>query len=95
MYKLILQIFEAKLLTGCADVPLLVPIPLHDAVDTGDQDVAADVEFALVVEEGRLEVALDYEGAGRRALLGGEGFNFGEGVQHGDAVAAVGVLAWF
>lgn len=59
MYQFIVQVFQGVLFAGGSDVALLVPVSLDESVDAGDQDVASDVKFALVVEEGVLHVLLD------------------------------------
>lgn len=59
MYQLIIQVFQGVFFASGSDVALLVPISLDESVHAGDQDVASDVEFPLIVEEGVLHILLD------------------------------------
>lgn len=77
MDQFIIQVFQSVFLTCGSDVALLVPISLDQSVDAGDQDVASDIEFSFVVEEGVLHVFLDDEGATVSAFLGEEGTDLG------------------
>lgn len=61
VYQFIIQIFKGVLFAGGSDVTLLVPISFDDSIDAGDQDVASDVEFSLVVKKRVLHVFLDDE----------------------------------
>jgi len=84
---------------GGADVAVLVAVESELAVDEGDQHVAADVELALVVEEGR-DVALQDEatGLGLLALAHPPAQLLHSGsalLRHCDASAPVRILPWF
>lgn len=59
MDEFVLNVFETVLFACGSDITLLIPVAFDDAVDCGDEDVAADVELALVVEEWVLHVLLD------------------------------------
>ena len=84
----------AELFDAGAQVTLLVPVSVKLTGDWGDQDVAADVEFAVAVKEGR-DVVLDettfvflvqLEDGGDYALLA---------FYYGNSLSSVSVLAWF
>ena len=92
VYKAILQVLQSELLTRSAHIPVLVPVPLDRAIDTGKKDKATDVELATIVEERVLHVFLDDEGTVGPAALGDQGTDLGESGCDLDAVAAVGVL---
>lgn len=49
MHELVIQILEVVILASGADVPLVIEVALHDAVHRGDQQIASDVELALIV----------------------------------------------
>lgn len=66
-----LEIVDIELVGGGADVALLVPVSAGDSEEVGDHEVVADVEFAVVVEEGAVDVHLDDVGA--LGLLFGKG----------------------
>lgn len=59
MNKLVLYILEAVLLTCRPYIPLVVPVAFHDAIYSGDKDVASYVKLTLVVQERVLHVLLD------------------------------------
>lgn len=71
---------DIKHLTAGPDVALFVDVAVEDVVGEGDEEVAADVEFAGVVEE-RGQVTLDDCGGGgafrrrRRGVLFGWGLS--------------------
>jgi hypothetical protein len=93
--ELVLEVLQAELLAGCADVALLVPVPLYHSVDCRQQDVAAKVEFTLVVKERVLEIFLDYYCSFVYASLADESFYLWQRGEDCDAVAAVRVLPRF
>ena len=66
-----LKIVDIELVGGGADVALLVPVCAGDSEEVGDHEVVPDVELAVVVEEGAVDVHLDYVGA--LCLLFGKG----------------------
>lgn len=69
VHVLVLEVFEGVFFAGGAHVALFVPVPLDDAVDSCYQDVTADVELPLVVEERRLHILLNYNAAPTHAFL--------------------------
>jgi hypothetical protein len=94
----VLEVFGCEFLGGCADVALLVPVGSEVAIEGGHQDVAAEVELALVIEEGH-EVALHY--VGTRLAVGSEPLrlhdlpHFLDSLYNVDPAALVGVLSGF
>lgn len=68
MNKFVIDVLEGVLLTGCPQVAVLVPVTLEIAVNAGEQDKHADVEFPLVVKIGVFHVFLDDHGSVARAL---------------------------
>jgi len=60
MHHLVLDVVEVEEDGGGPDVALVVEVALQHAVDRGDQHVAADVELALVVQQGPLDVVLAF-----------------------------------
>lgn len=52
---------------GCADVALFVPVGAGDSVEVGDEEIVSNVELALIVKEGSVDVLL--HDVGLRAIL--------------------------
>ena len=53
------RILDVVLATARPQVAVLVPVALQVSVDRGGHGVAANVEFAILVEQGPLDVLLD------------------------------------
>jgi hypothetical protein len=68
------SIFQGEGVTAGADVTIFVPVGFEVALDTGEEKVVAKVEFAVVVEEGFMEIGLDDVGEGKSIFV----FGFGE-----------------
>ena len=62
MDKPIIQIFESVLFAGGPGISILIPVPLHAAINTSYQHKHPDVKFPLVVEKRVLHVLLDNKG---------------------------------
>lgn len=59
MNILICEIVKVKLFAAGSDIPFLVPKTFNDAVDAGQEHIVSDVEFAIIVKEGSVDVGLD------------------------------------
>ena len=55
-----IQVLYCKLPTWSPDVPVLIPVGLNLALDTGQQHVAPDVELPFVIQERLGDVLLNY-----------------------------------
>jgi hypothetical protein len=49
--EFVVDVVQGEFLAGGADVALVVPVAFGEAVVGGDEEVAADVEFALLDAE--------------------------------------------
>lgn len=47
-----LKVVDVEFVAGSANISFAVPVSPQDAVEVGDQHVVANIEFAVVVEEG-------------------------------------------
>ena len=56
---LITDIIEIEVFRSSSDVALAVPIGSHEAVDSSDDHVMADVKFPAFIEQGVFNVFLD------------------------------------
>jgi hypothetical protein len=59
MHIPIAEIGKVELLTAGPDIPILIPKTFENPVDSGQQHVVADIELAVVVQEGPVYVGLD------------------------------------
>lgn len=97
MNVFVIDILELEWLTACSNVALFVPISLKHAINTCEQDVMSNVEFAVVVEEGLVYVGLDYVGEWISVLV----FLTAEALldfterRKLDGFPAIGILSWF
>ncbi len=66
-----LEAMDVEFIWRCADVPLFIPVGSSDPENVCDQNVVADVEFSVVVEEWSVDVHLDDECALLRILVFG------------------------
>ena len=59
MNVLVGKILHVELFAGCSDVAVLIPVSLLVPIHTRQQDVCADIEFSLLVEEGHYVLLQD------------------------------------
>jgi hypothetical protein len=75
-----LEVADVEVVGGGADVALLVPVGPCYSVEVCDQEVVSDIEFALVVQKGAVDVQLHDEclgfGSGRPLFGFGSGGRF-------------------
>lgn len=58
----VVNVLELEGFTACANVALFVPISFENSIYACEENVMADVEFAVVIEEGFVYVGLNYIG---------------------------------
>lgn len=56
-----IEVIDVEFIGGCSNVAFLVPVCSLNPVEIRDEHVVTDVEFSVVVEEGSVNVRLDYE----------------------------------
>ena len=101
-----LKVADVELIGGGADVALFVPVCAGDSEEVGDHHVVADVELAVVVEQGAVDVHLHDVGAlgllfaqggvaaARGLALLDQRVQLVDLVDYGDPSALVAVLPW-
>lgn len=62
MNVFVVNVLELEGFTACANVTLFVPISFENSIYACEENVMADVEFAVVIEEGFVYVGLNYIG---------------------------------
>lgn len=60
MNVFVVNVLELEWLTACPDISLFIPVSFENSIYACEEDVMADVEFAIVVKEGLIYVGLDY-----------------------------------
>lgn len=60
MNVFVVNVLELEGFTACANVTLFIPVSFENSIYACEEDVMADVEFAIVVKEGLIYVGLDY-----------------------------------
>lgn len=90
------DIIEGVLTATSSDVAILVTVALHAAINTGTKAEAAEVKLALMDEQGIVNVLLNDEGAVSIFFHRSTNYllDLLDGLDHCDALATVGVLAW-
>jgi hypothetical protein len=69
------EVVDVEVVGRGADVALFVPIGPRHSVEVGDEQVVSDVEFAVIVEEGSVDVHLhDVGSLGSGLVLAFAGF---------------------
>lgn len=56
----VVNVLELEWFTACPDISLFIPVSFENSIYACEEDVMADVEFAIVVKEGLIYVGLDY-----------------------------------
>lgn len=60
MNVFVIDVLELEWFTACANIALFVPISFENSIYACEENVMADIEFAIVIEEGLIYIGLDY-----------------------------------
>lgn len=88
------HVVEGELFRGCAYVAIIVPICFEVAMDGGDEHVAANVKFPVLVEEWVPDILLDDVGVSGFDVLD-DGLYLSQFRTYRDASAPVAHFSWF
>ena len=95
MNKLVLNVLQTVLFAGSPNVPIFVPVSLNDSIYCGDQNVASNIEFSLIVQKRIFHIFLNQGRAHsiRRTVRSYEVFNIVQWPCNHTTISSVWVLS--